>query len=402
MPTKGYFDYNATTPMCTEAIQAMTSALQHYGNPSSKYSLAKEGKRALELAREQVAKLVGSDADELVFTSGGTEANNWAIKGSLMARGALRPSSLPPHIIVSEIEHSSILEIASHLERLFGVEVSRIKPCADGAVSVQAIAQALRDNTQLVSVMMVNNEVGTIQPIAEIARLLRPKGVHFHVDGVQAVGKVLVNAHALGVDTLSFAAHKFHGPKGVGGLYIRKGVSVEPLLHGGGQERGLRGGTEAVPAIAAMGAAAEVARTSLPELVQRLLQLRLKLYQLLSERIADMSINGPQNPDLHAPNTLSLCVHGIRAEAVAALLDQMHGIQVSLGSACSNNKTVSLSHVLVAMGMSEQAIQSTLRVSIGRYTAEDDLVQFADALSAAVRTLRRISNTVQHEKTLAA
>jgi cysteine desulfurase len=376
MPTKGYFDYNATTPMCTEAIQAMTSALQHYGNPSSKYNLAKEGKRALELAREQVAKLVGSDAGELVFTSGGTEANNWAIKGSLMARGALRPSSLPSHIIVSEIEHSSILEIASHLERLFGVEVSRIKPCADGAVSVQAIAQALRDNTQLVSVMMVNNEVGTIQPIAEISRLL--------------------------VDTLSFAAHKFHGPKGVGGLYIRKGVSVEPLLHGGGQERGLRGGTEAVPAIAAMGAAAEVAHTSLPELVQRLLQLRLKLYKLLSERIADMSINGPQNPDLHAPNTLSICVHGIRAEAVAALLDQMHGIQVSLGSACSNNKTVSLSHVLVAMGLSEQAIQSTLRVSIGRYTAEDDLVQFADALSAAVRTLRRISNTVQHEKTLAA
>ncbi|MET0382371.1 MAG: cysteine desulfurase family protein, partial [Burkholderiaceae bacterium] len=255
MSVRGYFDYNATTPMCPEAMQAFTSVLQGFGNPSSKHTLAKSSKQALTQARQQVARLLGCEAGQLVFTSGGTEGNNWAIKGALMARGAIGRAAQPAHIILAQIEHPSVLEIAAHLERVFGIEVTRLKPDADGIISAEAVEAALRPNTQLVSIMLVNNEVGTVQPVRQIARLLRSRGVHFHVDGVQAVGKIHVDVHALGIDTLSFAAHKFYGPKGAGGLFIRDGVTVEPLLHGGGQEGGQRGGTEAVASIAAMGAA---------------------------------------------------------------------------------------------------------------------------------------------------
>jgi cysteine desulfurase len=269
-------------------------------------------------------------------------------------------------------------------------------------ISAKAVEASLRPDTQLVSIMLVNNEVGTLQPIRQIAHILRPRGVHLHVDGVQAVGKSNVDVHALGLDTMAFAGHKFYAPKGVGGLYIRRGVSVEPLLHGGGQERGLRGGTEAVAAIVAVGAAARAAYAALPELVSRLAKFRNILRRLLVERVPGVTFNGPRDLDSQAPNTLSVCVEGVRAEALAAMLDHMHGIQVSLGSACSNNKSVSLSHVLVAMGLSESAIRSTLRVSMGRYTQEDDLVRLADALASGVCALKRISRTVHHENTTAA
>lgn len=397
MSLRGYFDYNATTPMCQQAVDALHRALLDFGNPSSKYSLGNISKLKLDDARRQVARLVGCDASELTFTSGGTEANNWAIKGALTSRGALGPAQ-PVHVIVSRIEHSSVLEIASYLERVFGFEVTRLKPNTEGIISVQAVEAVLRPNTRLVSIMLVNNEVGSVQPIREISTLLRARGIHFHVDGVQAVGKIHVNAHELGVDTLSFAAHKFYGPKGVGGLYIRHGVILEPLLHGGGQEGGLRGGTEAVALIVAMGAAAEAIYAVLPELVLRAACYRLKLRRMLIERVPGVSFHGPSDANQQAPNTLSVCVDGIRAEALAALLDQIHGIQVSLGSACSNNKTASLSYVLVAMGVSEPAIKATLRVSFGRYTEEQDLEHLVEAMAQGVRSLQRISKAVRHEQ----
>ncbi|MFN7883397.1 MAG: cysteine desulfurase family protein, partial [bacterium] len=305
----------------------------------------------------------------------------------------------PAHVIVSGIEHSSVLEIASYLERVFGFEVTRIKPNAEGIVSAEAVEAVLRPNTQLVSIMLVNNEVGTIQPVREISTLLRARGIHFHVDGVQAVGKIHVNAHELGMDTMSFAAHKFYGPKGVGGLFVRHGITIEPLLHGGGQEGGLRGGTEAVALIAAMGAAAEAIFAELPELAFRAANHRNIFSRLLTKCIPGVSFHGSIDPDQQVPYTLSVCIDGIRAEALAALLDQMYGIQVSLGSACANNKTVSLSHVWVAMGVNERAIKATLRVSFGRYTEEQDLKRFADAMAQGVRSLQRIGKAVDHEQT---
>ncbi|WP_027468795.1 cysteine desulfurase family protein [Deefgea rivuli] len=401
MSLQGYFDYNATTPMCQQAIDALFGVIHNFGNPSSKYSLSNISKQRLENARRQVAQLVGCNSSEITFTSGGTEANNWAIKGVLTSCYSIAHSQ-PAHIIVSSIEHSSVLEIASYLERVFSIEVTRINPNAEGMVSAKAIEAALRPNTQLVSIMLVNNEVGTIQPIREISTLLQARGIHFHVDGVQAIGKICVNAHELGVDSMSFAAHKFYGPKGVGGLYIKHGITIEPLLHGGGQEDGLRGGTEAVALIVAMGAAAEAINAALPELVFRATNYRTTFSRLLIECIPGVSFHQPSDPNQQVPYTLSVCIDGIRAEALAAILDEMHGIQVSLGSACANNKTVSLSHVLVAMGLSERAIKATFRVSFGQYTEEQDLKHFAEVMAQGVRSLQRISKAIDNEQTTSA
>jgi cysteine desulfurase len=245
--------------------------------------------------------------------------------------------------------------------------------------------------------MAVNNEVGAVQPVWEISTLLRDRSIHFHVDGVQAVGKIHLDVHGLGVDTLSFAAHKFHGPKGVGGLYIKKGVAIEPLLHGGGQENGLRGGTEAAALIVSMGAAADFAGSTLSEHVLLAARFRDKLKGLLSEHVPGVSFHGPTDPCRQAPNTLSVSIDGIRAEALAAILDQMHGIQISLGAACASNRHASLSHVLVAMGLGEPVIKATIRISFGRYTTEVELEHLVDAIAQGVQALQRIAKSVNHE-----
>ncbi len=394
MSTLGYFDYNATTPMYKEASRALSEALDHFGNPSSVYTLARQNRNALATARQQVAGLMNCAPAELTFTSGGTEANNWAIKGALLACGAIGRVARPTHIVISAIEHSSILEIAAHLERCFGFEVTRLAPDREGLVSAERVRQALRDDTRLVSIMLMNNEVGTLQPVGEIARVLHGRGIHFHVDGVQAVGKIPVDVQALGIDSLSFAGHKFCGPKGIGGLYLRSGVVLEPLLHGGGQEGGLRGGTEASALVTAMGVAAELATAAMPDTIARMGVYRAHLIEQLQRRIPGVTVHGSADPSKQAPNTLSLCFAGIRAESLAALLDQMHGIQVSLGSACSSNNAKSLSHVLLAMGLDEAAIQATLRVSLGPLTCEHSLERFVDAVEAGIRMLRRISGEV--------
>ena len=389
MTTQGYFDYNATTPVCSEAVNAFINAVTQYANPSSKYGLSKNSNHIISDARTQVANLIGADAGEVFFTSGGTESNNWAIKGVFFQQ--LKISNTRKHLIVSEMEHSSVLEVCAFLEREFDCTVTRLKPNSEGIVPVTAVAEALRPETLLVSVMMVNNEVGSMQPIQDIAWLLRGKKIHFHVDAVQAVGKIPVDVRDLGVDTMSFSGHKFYAPKGIGGLYIREGVKITPLLHGGGQERGLRGGTEAIASVAAIGAAAQVTLANINDQVVYLGALRELLKTQLISAVPQVYFHGPVNKSLQAPNTLSVCIPGIRAEALAALLDNMHCIQVSLGAACSNNKSVALSHVLVSMGLAEEVVKATLRVSIGQYTTESDIHRFVQAVATGVTTLFRIS-----------
>lgn len=388
-----YFDNNATTPMCAPSVQALVDACEVFGNPSSLHSRAKHARQLLAQARTSVAELLGALPEEVFFTSGGTESNNWALKGVVGAR--LGAGTSPGHILVSAIEHASILQVADYLQRCLHCEVTQLKPNREGIVDVAAIEAALRPDTRLVSIMLVNNEVGTIQPVRQIAALLRERGIHFHVDGVQAVGKIGIDVHALQVDSLSFSAHKFQGPKGIGGLYLRQGVTLEPLMHGGGQESGQRGGMEAVALIAAMGAAAREAQDKLAQYQVQVACRCSRLRSQLLSRIPGCAFNGPGNARAVAPNTLSLRIEGVRAEAAAALLDQKYGIQVSLGSACSNNNAVSLSHVLSAMGLDGGQISSTMRISIGDATTEDDIDYFVASLAAVVELLRKMSPTTE-------
>jgi cysteine desulfurase len=401
MSGQGYFDYNATTPICDEARRAVLAALDCHANPSSKYSIASPAKAVVAKGRRQLAALLSVAPETIVITSGGTESNNWGIKGALIARGLLRRDAPPCHVVVSAIEHASIHAVVDYLAREHGVEVTRVAPDRRGIVSVSSILAALRPHTALVSLMHINNETGAIQPVADLAESLRSKGIHFHVDGVQSVGKVPVDATNLGVDTLSFSAHKFMGPKGIGGLYVRPGTIIEPMIHGGGQESGQRGGTEAVPFIAGMGAAAEAIQAILPEMVFRMREYRSLLLKQLTATIPGIEVNGPEDELLTAPNTLNICIKGIRAEAVAALLDLSHGIQVSLGSACSSNKAFSYSHVLQAMGLSEAAIKASMRISLGRYTSEESLDQFAKAMANSVAAIKKTNSEVINEASTA-
>lgn len=400
MTVHGYFDYNATTPVCEEAAVAFANAMQQFGNPSSKYSRAGTPKQIVDDARSEVARLINAKPDELSFTSGGTEANNWAIKGAFFQK--YRTTSATPHIITSAIEHASVLETCAFLEETFNCEVTRIPPNREGIVDAAAVAAVLRPETTVVSVMLANNEVGAIQPVKNIAEQLRGKQVHFHVDAVQAVGKIPVDAHELGVDTLSFSGHKFYAPKGIGGLYIKTGVEIASLLHGGGQEKGLRGGTEPVALAAALAAAAGWANAAIKNQLDHARRITDLLRSELLEIAPTSYFHGPSQAGERAPNTLSLCIPGVRAEALAAMLDHMHGIQVSLGSACSNNKSMALSHVLVAMGLSDEAIKSTLRVSVGRYTTEQDVHRFVKAIQACLTVLARIQKPASSTDALTA
>jgi cysteine desulfurase len=389
--SEGYLDFNATTPMSRAATLAFTQALRQFGNPSAGYRAGHAARSALELARGQVARLLGADREEITFTSGGTEANNWALKGVIDNLRRLHPDE-PIHIVVTAIEHASVLETVTYLEDCRGVTASRVRPDADGIIRTKDIVAVLQPETKLVAVMLANNEVGTIQPIRSLAAELRPRGIRLHVDAVQAVGKIPVDVRALAVDTLAFSAHKFHGPKGTGGLYVRSGLGLEPLLHGGGQEGGRRAGTEALAGIVASGVAAEECMFDQPGRCGRLRQQRDALRAALATRLSGVSFHGPSSESsMVLPNTLSFRVAGIRAEALVALLDHMHGFQVSLASACTNNKAASLSHVLLAMGLAEVDIRSALRVSLGDSTSPVDIARFVDAMVASVAQLRSIS-----------
>jgi cysteine desulfurase NifS len=377
-----YLDNNATTipdPRVVEAVRRHQDGIA--GNPSSIHLQGREAKDAVHEARRRVARLIGAKARRVVFTGGGSEANNLALKGAAYAR-----EKDGRHIITTTVEHPAVLNACRFLERR-GFRVSYADVDAEGRVSVDEIDAALKDDTILVSVMLANNEVGTLQPVDRIAERVRAHGAWMHTDAVQAVGKVPVDVESLGVDLLTLSGHKLHGPKGVGALFVRKGVELEPLIHGGGQESGLRGGTENVPAVAGMGLAAELARFSL-EGCDHIAQLRDRLEAGIREVFPEARLNGSR--DRRLPNTLNLTLPGLRGESLVIALDQW-GVALSSGSACKSGDPEP-SHALLAMGLSEEEAHCAVRLSLSRDTTEEDI---DDALQAFRQVLEEMETTVR-------
>jgi cysteine desulfurase len=377
-----YFDHNATTPIAPEALDAMTVCLgQVYGNASSIHYFGQLAKQRLEAARRQVAGLMGCSERELVFASGGTEADNLAILGVARAAGGG-----PRHVVTSAIEHPAVLGPCAQLERE-GLDVTRVPIDASGVIDPDDLRRALRPETVLISVMHANNELGTIQPIREIAAIAREAGVLLHVDGVQALGKIPVDVRALGVDLYSVSAHKIYAPKGVGALYLRKGVKLAGLAFGGQHERGRRPGTENVPAIAAFGAAAELAAANLESESSRVGALRDRLEASILDRVPQTRVNGSR---VHrTPNTTNIQFDGMDGEAMVIALD-LRGFAVSTGSACSSG-AITPSHVLTAIGLSPEQARSSIRFSLGAANTLEQVEALAGAVEASAAHLRRIS-----------
>jgi cysteine desulfurase len=380
-----YLDYNATTPIAPAVQEAMLPYLaEHYGNPSSGHPAGRAAREAVEDARYRVATLLGASPDEIVFTSGGTESNNLAIKGLVFRRGAR-----PGHVVMSAIEHPAVVEPVRFLERL-GHAVTVVGCNPYGVVSPLDIKDALRADTFLVSVMHANNEIGSVQPITEIAALCRQRGIPCHTDAAQSAGKIPVQVRELGVDLLSLAGHKMYAPKGVGALYVRRGIELEPLLHGAGHERGLRAGTENVPYIVGLGRAASLALSHLTSIMVRLAELRDRLQQKLLDGIGcDAQVHGPPDDGTgwrRLPNTLSISFPGVSGHE---LLRRAVGICASTGSACHSGATC-ISATLAAMGVNEPTARGTVRLSVGWYTDEAEVDRAADMLLDAWDSLRTV------------
>jgi cysteine desulfurase len=373
-----YLDYNATTPVDPAVTEAMLPYLrQHFGNPSSSHVLGRTAHEAVEQARRQVAEFLGALPEEILFTSGGTEANNHALKGIVFARlrSLLSRWGRGTHIITTAIEHPATLEPCAFLRRL-GCRVTILPVDRHGRVDPDAARKAIDRHTSLISVMHANNEVGTLQPIREIAALARERGVFMHTDAAQSLGKIAVDVKELGVDLLSLAGHKLYAPKGIGVLYVRSGVKLEPLLHGAGHESGRRAGTENVPYLVALGVACDLARRSLPQASDRLRQLRDRLWEKLRAAFGDrVVLNG--HPEQRLPNTLNVNFVGYQG---ADLLQNSPEIAASTGSACHEG-TVCLSPVLKAMGVPAELGQGAVRLSVGRFTTEAEIDRAAEALA---------------------
>ncbi len=363
-----YLDYNASTPI-DPAVAAIMGPLldESYGNPSSGHWASAAAKAALETARRQVAGLLGCESDEVVFTSGGSEGNNLALKGLFFARGG-RPS----HVVVSQIEHPAVLEPCRFLERL-GATVTYVRVDARGLVDPDDIREAIGKDTFLISLMHANNEVGTIQPIAEVAMIARERGIALHSDAAQSVGKIATKVDELGVDLLSIAGHKAYAPKGIGALYVRRGVAIEPLIHGAGHERGRRAGTESALLAAALGMACEVAQSAIG--MTETLRLRDLFWERLRATFGDrVALNG--HPELRLPNTLNVSFVG---RVGADILARMPEVAASTGSACHSGE-VALSPVLAAMGVGVEAGMGAIRFSLGRRTTRDEIEEVVDRL----------------------
>ena len=376
-----YLDNNATTPVHPAVLGELNDALREvFGNASSIHKEGQTARRRIEDARESVARLIGATAREIVFTSGGTESNNAAIFGVLGASGDGRH-----HIVTTAIEHPSVLEPVEELERR-GHSVTRVAPARSGEVPAAAVIGAIRGETRLVTMMLANNETGVIQPVAEVAAACRARGIHFHCDAVQAVGKINVDARALNVDSLSVAAHKLHAPKGIGALFVRQGLVLERHLFGGSQERRRRAGTENVPLAVAFGKAAELATDLSP--LRRISELRDTLERELLASDLPIAINGGAARRL--PNTSSVTFQGADAEGIVIGLD-LQGVAVSTGSACSSGR-VEPSHVLRAMGLSDAEARSTVRVSLSRMTSPEEIDRVVAVLRDVVPRCARVAS----------
>ncbi len=375
-----YLDNAATTAVSPAVVEAMLPYFtQAYGNASSVHTAGREAKRALENARRQVMKALNAAApQEIYFTAGGSESDNWAIKGVALARGR-------GHIITTSIEHHAVLHTCQWLEKQ-GFEVTYLPVDEYGRVTAAQVERALRADTILVSVMAANNEIGTLQPIGEIGGLCRARGVLFHTDAVQAVGAIPMDVQAMNIDLLSLSGHKLHGPKGVGALYIRKGVKVDNLIHGGAQERGFRAGTENVPGIVGLGKAVEVAHERLAENAGRIAALRDALIAGLMARVPDVRLNG--HPTQRLPGNANLSFDKVEGEALLLRLD-LAGVAGSSGSACTSG-TLDPSHVLMALGLNEAQANGALRLTLSGDTTREEIDQVLEILPPIVADLRRM------------
>ena len=377
-----YLDYAATTPTHPEVVKTMLPYFTDaFGNPSSIYSYGQEAKGAIEEARVKVADLIGARNEEIVFTSGGTEADNFALKGVAYAN-----ENRGNHIITSSIEHHAVIETCKFLERS-GFRVIYLPVDEYGLVDPDDVEKAITDKTILISIMQANNEMGTVQPIAEIGRIAKEAGIYFHTDAVQAVGHIPVDVNELGVDLLSMSAHKFYGPNGVGALYIRKGTKLTPFMHGGEQERRRRASTENVPGIVGFGKAVELTQQEMSREAERLTYLRDQLIKGLLERIDHIRLNG--HPLMRLPNNVNVSVDFVEGESMLLNLD-LEGICASTGSACSSS-SLEPSHVLLALGLSPEQAHGSLRFSLGKWTAEEEIGRVLEVLPRIVAKLRAMS-----------
>ena len=372
-----YLDYNATTPISKEVADAMRPYLdEHFGNPSSSHIYGKQTKEAVEKARKQVANLLNCDSSEIVFTSGGTESNNYALRGIAFAN-----KNKGNHIITSSVEHPAIIEVCKYLETQ-GFEITYLPVDEFGLVRIEDVEKAIRPSTILITIMHANNEVGSIQPIAEIGALAKKNGVFMHTDAAQSLGKIKADVQEMNVDLLSIAGHKLYAPKGIGALYIRKAVVLEKLIYGADHESDLRAGTENVLEIVGLGEACEIANKHLEENAIHYREMRDLLYQKLNDALVDIKLNG--HPEKRLPNTLNLSFPNIEANALIA---QMNGVAASAGAAC-HSSGISVSQVLKAMVVPMKYAMGTIRFSTGRYNTEEEIERAANEVVSVIEKMR--------------
>lgn len=377
-----YLDNNATTKVDEKVLETMIPYFsENYGNPSSVYSIGQKNKKMIEEARMNISSFLGIDSTELIFTSSGSESNNTAIKGiasSYKEKGK--------HLITSMIEHHSVLDVFKYLEKN-GYEVTYIPVNKNGVLDIEILKKSIRTDTILVSIMYANNEIGTIQPIKEIGEITKANNIFFHVDAVQAIGKYRIYPKELNIDLLSFSGHKFYGPKGIGGLYIRRGIKLDKFVHGGQQERNRRAGTENVPSIIGMSKALELSCSKMDETYKKEIELRNYLEEKIIEKIPESYINAREAERL--PGTISLTIRYIEGESLLLNLD-MKGIAVSSGSACASSD-LNASHVLLAIGVPIADAHGTIRISIGKYNTKEEIDYLIEELPKIVEKLRSLS-----------
>ncbi len=388
-----YMDNAATTAVSPEVLQAMLPYFTDiYGNPSSIHSTGRDARRAVDAARKQVAAAIGAQPTEIYFTAGGSESDNWAIKGTAFAKRAKGN-----HIITSQIEHHAVLHTCAWLEKQ-GFEVTYLPVDEFGRVRVEDVEKAITDKTILISIMAANNEIGTLQPITEIGKLAKSRGILFHTDAVQAMGAIPIDVNAMNIDMLSMSGHKFHGPKGIGVLYVRKGVHPDVFMHGGAQERGQRAGTENLAGIVGIGKAIELATQNLEANAARMSRLRDKLIDGILAEIPDVRLNGHRTERL--PNNVNVSIRYIEGEAMLLRLD-LAGIAGSSGSACTSG-SLDPSHVLLAIGLPHEIAHGSLRLSLGTDTTEEQVDEVLRVLPGIVKDLRAMSVLNAETSTLGA
>lgn len=377
-----YLDHAATTSVKKEVLDEMLPFfIESYGNASSIYSIGRENKKAIEKARERVAHALGASQEEIFFTGSGSEADNWAIKGIAYANKAKGK-----HIITSVIEHHAVLHTCQRLEQ-DGFEITYLPVDEFGLVNVKDVAEAIREDTILISIMFANNEIGTIQPIAEIGKIAKEKRIYFHTDAVQAVGAVPIDVSKLNVDLLSLSAHKFYGPKGVGALFIRKGVKISSFIDGGAQEKKRRAGTENIPGIVGLGKAIELANNHIDGNRQYISRLRDKVIDRLVNTIPNIRLNG--HPEKRLPGNINVCFRFIEGESLLLMLDNA-GIGASSGSACTSG-SLDPSHVLLAIGLPHEIAHGSLRLTLGAENTEEEIHYLLEVLPSIVERLRKMS-----------